>query len=139
MEQDNNIDIKDDGDLVMVEHPTSLLSTTSNNSDRKKKNTKDSGGPQSSSSSSSNNNNNEDDANTAELKKFCVSQASCLKCSPLEFYDWLVAQDIESLNDLADACIDEDYTKTEMRNSGLKAYKRGPFINAVKIAASGMK
>lgn len=65
------------------------------------------------------------------LLEFLVMKKDCLKVTPNKFHAWLVEQDIVSMDDLIDACNDEDFDTDEMRNGGLKAFKLKGFIKAV--------
>ncbi|OEU23643.1 hypothetical protein FRACYDRAFT_233815 [Fragilariopsis cylindrus CCMP1102] len=65
------------------------------------------------------------------LLEFLVMKKDCLKVTPDKFHAWLVEQDIVSMDDLIDACNDEDFDTDEMRNGGLKAFKLKGFIKAV--------
>ena len=73
-------------------------------------------------------NNNSDDLAFTE---FLVSKKDCLKVPPEIFHSWLVSQDIVSMDDLIDACEDDEFVSEEMRNGGLKAFKKKVFIKAV--------
>jgi len=65
------------------------------------------------------------------LLEFLAMKKDCLKVTPNKFHSWLVEQDIVSMDDLIDACKDEDFDNDEMRNGGLKAFKQKGFIKAV--------
>jgi len=71
------------------------------------------------------------------LKEFILQNKSCLKCSPDKFYQWLCSEDIETIESLAEACQDEDYHAVLQQN-GLKGFKRGPFLKAVKAACASV-
>jgi hypothetical protein len=68
---------------------------------------------------------------------FLEKHKSCLKCSPVIFHKWLQSEDIASLNDLAEACADKSYPSF-MQANGLKGFKRGLFLKAVKVAAASV-
>jgi hypothetical protein len=65
------------------------------------------------------------------LMEFLLSKKDCFKVPPEIFHSWLVSQDIVSMNDLIDACDDDEFVTEEMRNGGLKAFKKKGFIKSV--------
>ena len=65
------------------------------------------------------------------LLDFLVMKKDCFKVMPHDFHSWLVEQDIISMDDLIEACEDEDFVTDEMRIGGLKAFKKKGFIKAV--------
>jgi hypothetical protein len=72
------------------------------------------------------------------LLAFLESRRDSLKCSPQESYDWLRNQDIVTMSDLREACLDNDFLELEFKQKGgLKGFKRRPFVNAVISATSG--
>ena len=72
-----------------------------------------------------------------ELIQFLRKHQDCIKCEPDEFHRWLISQDITGLRDLNEACADNEFVTTQMQASGLKGFKRGPFVKAVKISIQG--
>jgi hypothetical protein len=67
------------------------------------------------------------------LLDLLIDQADCFKVSPSEFLDWLANQDILCLSDLKHACDDEDFLSVEMREAGLKRFKKNAFVKAVSL------
>lgn len=65
------------------------------------------------------------------LLNFLIHQRDCFKVPPTDFLDWLSSQDIVSLSDLRDACEDHDFLSVEMREAGLKGFKKNSFVKAV--------
>ena len=59
---------------------------------------------------------------------------ACLKCTPQSFREWLNTEDVETIDDLAEACMDDEYVREDMQENGLKGFKRGPFQVAVRMA-----
>jgi len=58
------------------------------------------------------------------LSDFLVMKKDCFKVSPTDFYSWLLEQDVTSMDDLIEACNDEDFlAANDMRTGGLKAFK----------------
>mmetsp|Transcript_18234 Transcript_18234/g.44050 ORF Transcript_18234/g.44050 Transcript_18234/m.44050 type:complete len:506 (+) Transcript_18234:1627-3144(+) len=75
-------------------------------------------------------------AAAAEEKKlvtFLESQDKSLKCTPSEFFEWLKSEDITTLDDLVDACEDEDFV-AEVIENGLKKFK----LQAFRKSAAGL-
>lgn len=69
------------------------------------------------------------------LLAFLESQRDCLKVSPQESFNWLRSQDIVSLEDLREACRDDEFVDLDLKGSGgLKVFKSRPFIRAVMSA-----
>lgn len=66
-------------------------------------------------------------------------QSSCLKGSPEAFCEWLSAEDIVSLDDLAEAVGDDDYLREVLQKGdgrvGVKGFKRNAFKTAIVAAA----
>merc|ERR1712238_558328 len=78
------------------------------------------------------NNNNNTTAIDPALMEFLISKKDCFKVPVLDFHTWLVAQqDIVSMDDLMEACEDDEFVTEEMRNGGLKAFKKKNFIKPV--------
>ncbi len=65
------------------------------------------------------------------LLNFLSNHRDCIKVSPNDFFDWLSTQDILSLADLRDACEDDDFVSEDMREAGLKGFKKNAFVKAV--------
>lgn len=61
-----------------------------------------------------------------DLLEFLKSQKSCLKCTPEDFYNWLMSQDVNSISSLSEAVSDDDFL-TEMQKNGIKGFKRSTF------------
>jgi hypothetical protein len=76
-----------------------------------------------------------DGLGTEKLLAFLEQQKSCFKCPPARFYEWLLSEDMDTFENFVEACSDEDY-HTVMQENGLKGFKRGPFLRAVKRAAA---
>ena len=68
-----------------------------------------------------------------DLLSFLQNNESCLKDTSANFYKFLIGEDISSLADLSDACDDGEYLP-KLKNAGIKGFKTGPFIKAVKLA-----
>ena len=61
-----------------------------------------------------------------EVLLFLESHEKALKCSPSDFAEWLQSEDVATMEDLADACNDEDFV-SELVNHGLKKFKLSAF------------
>ena len=70
---------------------------------------------------------------SVSLESFLQKNKACLKCPPAKFLKFLLSEDIETLEALGEACEDEEY-QTVLQDNGVKGFKRGPFIKAVKAA-----
>jgi hypothetical protein len=71
------------------------------------------------------------------LLAFLELQRDSLKCTPQESFDWLRNQDIMTLGDLREACLDDEFLELEFKTKGgLKGFKRRPFVKSVVSAAS---
>ncbi|KAL3915216.1 MAG: hypothetical protein SGILL_005752 [Bacillariaceae sp.] len=60
-------------------------------------------------------------------------QASCFKCKPAVFYEFLKGMDVSTLQDLKEATEDEEFMP-EMLSAGLKGFKKAVFKRAVASA-----
>jgi len=67
----------------------------------------------------------------ATLMAFLVARKDCFKVPPETFHSWLITQDIVTMQDLMEACEDDEFVSEEMRTGGLKAFKKRAFIKAV--------
>jgi hypothetical protein len=74
--------------------------------------------------------------NHSDMLVLMSNQAECFKCTPSQFLDWLTSQDVLTLMDLYDACLDPDFCQVEMTAHGLKKFKRHVFVRAVQAAAA---
>ena len=71
------------------------------------------------------------------MLSFLKDRQDCFKCSPQETFDWLHSQDIMTLEDLHEACRDDEFVDLEFKvKGGLKGFKKHPFIKAILSAAS---
>ena len=61
-----------------------------------------------------------------DLAAFLHSNENALKCSSITFFNWLKNNDISTVSDLAEACIDEEFVE-ELVSHGLKRFKLGSF------------
>ncbi|CAB9523189.1 SAM and U-box domain-containing protein 1 [Seminavis robusta] len=64
---------------------------------------------------------------------FVCQQASCLKCKPEAFYEFLRSEDITTLKDLQEGLGDDDFLQ-EMIEHGLKGFKKKLFSKAAADA-----
>ena len=67
----------------------------------------------------------------SRIRALLVAKKDCFKVSPETFHSWLVSQDIVTMADLMEACEDDEFVAEEMRNGGLKAFKKKRFVKAV--------
>lgn len=51
---------------------------------------------------------------------FLATNEDCLKCSHKKFYDWLISQDVASIEDLIEAFGIEEFVQSGMQRTGLK-------------------
>ena len=72
-------------------------------------------------------------AQPTDLFYFLRSQEKSLKCSTIEFFNWLQTEDIVSLADLVEAFNDEECAHNLVAN-GLKKFKLPAFRKAVAAA-----
>ena len=81
-----------------------------------------------------------DDDDKAYLLAFLSINLKCLKCSPKDFFDWLVcSHGIASLASLLSTMNLNPEFASVMQANGLKGYKRGPFMKAVKQVHDDLK
>lgn len=67
------------------------------------------------------------------LLHFCNDHKDYLKVSPNAFVEWLIGQDILCFEDLKEACEDDSFVSDEMRDGGLKGFKKNAFLKAVLL------
>lgn len=67
------------------------------------------------------------------LKDLLQENKSSLTCTSEEFYQWLVSVQISSLEELAEALDDDDFVNFEMKENGLKYFKRFSLKKAIKV------
>ena len=67
-----------------------------------------------------------------ELLTFIKKYESSLKCTPQEFYEWLLSEDIISLVDLMEAVGDKDYYHSEICKNRVKKFKAMSFKKFVE-------
>ena len=67
------------------------------------------------------------------LLQFLLENEKCFACSVAEFGDWLKSVQIQDLEEFAEALEDDDFVKLEMKENGLKYFKRF----ALQKAAAG--
>ena len=71
-----------------------------------------------------------------KLRDFVTNTHDCYKVPPLTFYQWLLDHDIESLDNLCEACYEEEFVDTDMRmQGGLRLFKKKKFFKALMEAA----
>lgn len=78
----------------------------------------------------------EQNGSACDMPSFIRSHERSLKCSSVSFSNWLKNQDIETLNDLAEACTDEKFV-SELCANGLKKFKSAYFRKSAAAAAVG--
>lgn len=71
-----------------------------------------------------------------KLRDFVTNTHDCYKVPALIFYQWLLDHDIESLDNLCEACYEEEFVDTDMRmQGGLRLFKKKKFFKALMEAA----
>ena len=71
--------------------------------------------------------------NINTLKDLLQEHQSSFSCLSEEFYQWLVSVHISSLQELAEALDDDDFVNFEMKENGLKYFKRFSLKKAIKV------
>jgi hypothetical protein len=71
---------------------------------------------------------------SVDLPTFLRSHEKSLKCSSMAFFHFLHAEDIDTLEDLCEACLDEEFAE-ELVANGLKRFKLSIFRKSVAAAA----
>lgn len=66
------------------------------------------------------------------LMAFLITNRTCLKVPPPVFHTWLLEQDVVTMEDLREACDDNEFVSDDMRSGGLKAFKKYKFMKAVE-------
>ena len=72
-------------------------------------------------------------AQSEQLLEFLHTQKDCLKQTPMDFYEWLLSEDVNDLSALAEA-VTLQYFFQEMTNNGLKGFKRQIFKENCLVA-----